>query len=843
VAARLQRAAAPGEVLIGAPTLALVGDVVEVERLEPLELKGKSRPVPAHRLVRVREAPERRPKARFVGRERELAIVRGAWRRVQAEQRCELVTVVADAGVGKSRLVAEALASIEATIVGGRCLPYGEGITYWPVVEVLKQLDVPPPEGVAGVAIRSLLGEAEVVTSAEEIAWAFRKTLEHSSMKRPLVVVFDDIQWGEENFLDLIEHVALLCSGAAILLLCMARPELLDGRSAWPVTLRLEPFGAEEVEQLIPEHLSGELRTKIARTAGGNPLFIEEIVAMAREEAGEVVVPPTLQALLAARIDQLEAGERSVLERGAVEGEIFHRGAIQAMAPDESQVTPRLAALVRKGLIGPAEPQLAGEDGFRFRHLLIRDAAYDALPKAMRAQLHERFASWLQERGVDLVELDELLGYHLEQACRYRTELGVPDATLAKAARSHLAAAGRAAGRRQGVSSAAAASLLGRAAALVPPGETDIALEADLVDALFWAGKFADASQRARANVERAAAVGDRVGGLCASIQDALIRASLGQEGATEELATLAAHALPVFEAARDDVALHLAYGALGQVANARAQMDAMFRAYEEAGLHARRAGLPDRYVGWRHTARFAGTTPFFELLMWQNEQTGERRHVWVRARRAEALAMVGRVDEARAILSELRSELIDRGSVLTLAELDSEVSVDIELLAGDPAAAVEFGEGAFRLLDGLGKRSGQSVALLAEALYADGRLDEAQAWANRAEELGASDDPVTQLRWRAVRAKVLARRGEHAEAERLAREAMALSDETDQLDTQGDAYADLSEVLVLADRPKEAAEALEQALARYERKEDLVKAERARDRLAALRGDGLNPN
>jgi class 3 adenylate cyclase/tetratricopeptide (TPR) repeat protein len=837
VAARLQQAAAPGEVLIGGPTFALVGDAVEVEQVEPLELKGKSRPVLAHRLLRVREARERRHEAPFVGREREVAIVRGAWGRVQAEQRCELVTVVADAGVGKSRLVAEALRSIEATIVRGRCLPYGEGITYWPVVEVLKQLATPPPRGAAGVAIRSLLGEAEVATSAEEIAWAFRKTLEHASTKRPLVVVFDDIQWGEENFLDLIEHVALLSSGGAILLLCMARPELLDGRSAWPVTLRLEPLDAEDVEQLIPERLSDDLRTKIARAAGGNPLFIEEMVAMAGEEEGDVVVPPTLQALLAARLDQLEAAERSVLERGAVEGEIFHRGAIQALAPEETQVTPRLAALVRKGLIGPAEPQLAGEDGFRFRHLLIRDAAYDALPKAVRAQLHERFADWLQDRGASLVELDELLGYHLEQACRYRTELGVPDAILAAAARSHLAAAGRAARRRQGVHSGAAASLLARAAALVPSGEFDIALEADLVDALFWGGKFADASHRARANVERAAAAGHHVGELFGSIQDALIRASLEQEGATEELAALAEHALPVFEAAGDDVALHLAYGALGQVANARAQMDVMFRAYDQAAVHARQAGLPDRFVGWRHTARFAGTTPLSELLLWQTElEAGERRSVWARARRAEALAMLGRSDEARAILSELRAELTDRGSVMTLAEVDSEVSVDIELLAGDPAAAVEVGEDAWRLLDEVGKRSGQSAARLAGAFYVDGRLDEAGAWADRAEELGASDDPVTQLLWRAVRAKVLARRGEHAEAERLARKAVALGDETDQLDTQGDAYADFAEVLVLANRPEGAAEALEQALTRYERKEDLVKAGRARDRLAALR-------
>jgi predicted ATPase len=140
-----------------------------------------------------------------------------------------------------------------------------------------------------------------------------------------------------------------------------------------------------------------------------------------------VVVPPTLQALLAARLDQLETAERNVLERGAIEGEIFHRGALQALAPEEAQVTPRLASLVRKELIRPHKPHLSGEDGFRFRHLLIRDAAYDSLPKAVRAVLHERFAAWLAERGADLVELDEILGYHLEQACSYHAELGMPD--------------------------------------------------------------------------------------------------------------------------------------------------------------------------------------------------------------------------------------------------------------------------------------------------------------------------------------------------------------------------------------------------------------------------------
>ena len=427
VAARLEQAAEPGDVLVGQPTLALVRDAVEVEPIEPLVLKGKSEPVPAYRLLRVLEAPERRHEAVFVGRESELTILQQAWRRAKEERRCELVTLVGEAGVGKSRLVAELVNGIEATVVLGRCLPYGEGITYWAVVEVLKQLDLQPSDGAAAGAIRSLLGETETATSAEEIAWAFRKTLEHAAVELPLVVVFDDIQWGEETFLDLIEHVALLSTGSSILLLCIARPELHERRESWPLTLRLEPLGHKDVEQLIPERVPSALREKIARAAGGNPLFIEEMLAMAVEAEGEVVVPPTLQALLAARLDQLETRERSVLERGAVEGEIFHRGAVQALGPDDdSQVTPRLAALVRKQLIRPDRQQFSGEDAFRFRHLLIRDAAYDALPKSVRAELHQRFADWLEVHGAGLVELDELLGYHLEQAYGYRIELDHP---------------------------------------------------------------------------------------------------------------------------------------------------------------------------------------------------------------------------------------------------------------------------------------------------------------------------------------------------------------------------------------------------------------------------------
>ena len=741
VAARLEQAAQPGEVLIEGPTLALVRDAVEVDPVESLELKGKSQPVPAFRLVRVRDVTERRHDARFVGRERELALLQETWERVRAEQRCELVTVVGEAGVGKSRLVAEALEPIEGTVVRGRCLPYGEGITYWPVVEVLKQLELIPEDEDAAVRIRSLLGETEISTSAEEIAWAFRKTVEQAAAERPLIVVFDDIQWGDEPFRDLIEHVALLSTGRPILLLCMARPELTERRPTWPVTLRLEPLRAEAVDELIPDRLSDELRERIARAAGGNPLFIEEMLTMAGKGDGDVVVPPTLRALLAARLDQLEPAERSVLERGAIEGEIFHRSAVQALLPDEGQVTPRLAALVRKELIRPDRPLYAEDDGFRFRHLLIRDAAYDALPKATRAELHARFASWLEQHGTELVELDELLGYHLEQACTYRAELDMPrDDDLATAARRSLTAGGRRAARRQDYG--AAASLLERAAALQSQSEIDLALETELREVLFWAGRKDEALRRADALAARASAAGDRVGELCGRLH----RAMLLVDEEPESLASLVEEALPVFEDAGDDLALYIGYSALAEVSDLRGRLDASLRASERAFTHAERAGHePSSSLSTLASCRFFGTTPVSELLAWLDEiEPRAGRDQFLRAARAWSLAMLGRFDEARGILAEARAEQLERGGGIVLANLFSFESVGVELLAGDPAAAAEFGAEGFRLHEESGQQGflALAAAFMAEVAYELEQLEEAEAWAARAaESLRATTD------------------------------------------------------------------------------------------------------
>ena len=372
VAARLEQAAQPGEILIGEETLALVRDAVETEPVEPLELKGKAEPVPAYRLVAVREAPERRHETPFVGRSRELELAAGGLAARVEERRCELVTVVGDAGVGKSRLVASSSPRSRRGSSRGRCLPYGEGITYWPVVEVVKQLDALPvrpgrgrsdPLAARRDASEGTIGRGDRLGVPQAARGAGAERRSSSSSTTSTGARRRSSTWSSTS--------PSSRPSAPILLLCMARPELLERRPHWPVALRLEPLGGADVDELIPRDdrrttcASGS-RAPPAATRSSSPRWWR----WRTEPDGEVAVPPTLQALLAARLDQLEPSERRVLERGAVEGEVFHRGAVQALAPDEAQVTaaPRLAR--PQGAHPARPPQLPDDDAFRFRHLL-----------------------------------------------------------------------------------------------------------------------------------------------------------------------------------------------------------------------------------------------------------------------------------------------------------------------------------------------------------------------------------------------------------------------------------------------------------------------------------------
>jgi class 3 adenylate cyclase len=827
VAARLQQAAEPDEVLIGKSTLILVRDAVETTETEPLALKGKAKPVEAFRLLSVHEI-ETRPGPRFVGRERELALISEAWERTKSEQRCELVTIAGEAGVGKSRLVAEALATIDAPIVQGRCPSYGQGITYWPVVETLKQLDALPSEAAAAAALRALLGESDGSTSPEEIAWAFRKLLEEQA---PLVVVFDDIQWGEETFLDLIEYAALLSSGAAVLLLCLARPDLTERRPTWPVALRLEPLANEDVDRLLPATISVAQREQIRQASGGNPLFVTEMVAMAGETGRDVAVPPTLKALLTARLDQLEPLERSLLERGAVEGEVFHRGAVRALAPDEPDVTPRLAALVRKQLIWPDNSLFAADDAFRFRHVLIRDAAYDGLSKARRAKLHNELADWLEDRGRGLIELDEVLGFHLEEATRYKQELGEPDPALAERGGDRLAVAGRRALSRG--DDRAAVSLLERALELIRPSRFDVHLEVDLADVL-GRTEPQKAVVVADTAADRARELGLATDESLARVVAANARVWSDPGASLDELEGLARAALPLLEGAEDHAGLAHVWYALGfSVANSRCRLEEHVYASEQAMHHAELAGQPRHHLFHLDGALAFGPRPADEALESLDAAMGDSRYPHALLARAYLLAQLGRFDEAREVAHEQAErlrELTGEGHEAWLGW--------IARFEGDDEGAVHQ----FRVYCDALREHGQVAALstfgpeLARSLCALGRHHEAERWAQLGRELGNEQDLFTQALWRQAQALVDSYRGDNDQAERLAREAVAILEPTDVLNEQAEAFRDLAEVLGAAGQTNEAAAALEQALDRYERKRNLVMAERVRERLAELR-------
>jgi class 3 adenylate cyclase/tetratricopeptide (TPR) repeat protein len=829
VAARLEQAADPGEVLVGAPTRALAGAAVEVEELQPLALKGKSDPVAAFRLLGVGEAAARSHDSLLVGRTGELAVLREAWERANLNESCELVTVVGEPGVGKSRLVDEALAPIGVRVVWARCLPYGAQITYWPVVEVIKRPGALPNDPFAAAAIHSLLGESEQGSSAEEIAWAFRKLLAEQA---PLVVVFDDIQWGADTFLDLVEHVALLSAGAPLLLVCMARQELLDRRPAWPVGVRLQPLDDDAVGALIGDRVPVGLRDRIAKAAAGNPLFVTEMLAIAGERGDEVEVPPTLRALLAARLDQLDPSERRIIERGSVEGEVFHRGAVQTLTPEEPNVTPRLAGLVRRELIRPHPAQLSGEDGFRFRHLLIRDAAYEALPKATRADLHERFAAWLEQHGGELVELDEILGYHLEQAASYLEELGQPSSALALAAGERLGAAGRRAYWRG--DSRSATGLLERALALTRPHRLDLRLEVALAEALYWSD-IPRAIDVADTAAERATAADDPAGAALARTVAAMMRFSAGQ-GSLEDLERVSREALPLVEAARDDDGAAIVWDALGEVANVRSRYEDWAEALEKASRHAHRAGHGMVGALFPGVALTMGPRPASEALARLDafilEQGRPVAHPGDLLLRGLLLSMLDRFEEAWAVAVPANDHARELGFPTWGGWLG-----EIALLEGDHEAAATHLREACEALEASGNTGNLSTAApkLGRALCALGRYDEAELLAQQGRDLGDPEDISTQQTWRQAQALVHSARGHHAEAELLAREAVDLSLRSDSLFYRGNAYSDLAEVLEAAGRRDEASAAFREAIECYERKEVIPLARRTRDRLASL--------
>jgi class 3 adenylate cyclase len=520
VAARLEQAAGPDEILLGEVTYRLVRDAVSVAPAQPVQAKGKSEPLRAYRLLGLVDDASTRPprlRRRIVGRDRDLQSLERVFSDLVLERRSAMVTIVGQPGVGKSRLAEEfvALVVADATVLSGRCLAYGEGVTFWALAEIVRQAaairDEDTQERARARLLQLLDGEEDAVliaervgqaigltsgtASAHEIAWAIRRLFEALARRRPVVLLIDDLQWAEPTFLDVLATLAEGIEDAPILLLCLARPELLEGRGTSGATIQLDPLGETESMRLIDEvlgeaSLSSQAREGIVRVAGGNPLFVEELLAMLIEEGrlqredGEwlltedlarIAIPPTVNAVLAARLERLGTRERAAIERGSIEGQVFHRGAVVKLSPQEARsgVQRDLETVVDKDLIEPAEAAFSDETAFRFRHILTRDAAYAAMPKKLRAELHQRFARWLEERAGDrIAEYEEILGYHLEQAYGLRAELALVDGSgreLARAAARRLASAGQRALARGDLP--AARSLFARTSTLLPPGD------------------------------------------------------------------------------------------------------------------------------------------------------------------------------------------------------------------------------------------------------------------------------------------------------------------------------------------------------------------------------------
>jgi len=475
IAARLQQAAGPGEIVLGPAVRRLTAGFVEVEDRGPLELKGRPEPIWTWRAVCSLDAPRRRSAAWFVGREQELELLHNALARAMRDRRAQLVTVYGDAGVGKSRLVHEFTEGVErATVLLGRALPYGESVTYAPLASMIKSSagitdDAPAAEAFERLrscceseAVADLLAVALGVLGATddghgpgELTWAVTLWAEQLADAQPLVLVFEDVQWAEESLLGIIEHLARSLRRSPALIVCLARPDLLDTRPSWgggnprALALELGPLSAEESAELVDALLAGASvppgqRALALEKAEGNPLFLEETARMLAEDAGATPrrIPDSVQALIAARIDDLEPDAKRVLQRAALVGRVFWRGALDALSPD-LDVAAALDRLLEREVIAP-EPHssIPGERAFRFTHGLTRDVAHGMVTKAERAENHRRVAQWISERASD--ELADVYAHHLDVSARLVAELqGSVPADLAHEAAAALERSGR----------------------------------------------------------------------------------------------------------------------------------------------------------------------------------------------------------------------------------------------------------------------------------------------------------------------------------------------------------------------------------------------------------------
>jgi DNA-binding SARP family transcriptional activator len=846
IASRLEQAAGADEIVVGELAARLIDHAARLEPLGELAIKGRREAVRAFRLLEIELATPvfgRRLDATLVGRKRELAALRRALKRAVDGSRAQVVVVVGAPGVGKTRLANELVRRArDVTALSGRCLSYGEGITYWPLREVVRQA----PESEEREAVDEAL-EAETPPPAPEIAWRFRKLCEAIASEQPLVLVFDDLHWAEPTFLELVEHLADKGEGA-MLVVCAAREELRHDRPSFlegnenAEHIVLEPLAVEETEAVL-ESLGGAVlesdqRRRVLETSEGNPLFLEQLLALALEGGlGERALPETIQSLLAARLDRLGPGERAVLERGAVVGKEFTADDVMSLIDPEAAPTAaaHLRTLSERGFIRPR-----GDSAHSFRHVLVQQAVYRAAPKRLRAELHERFADRLDATAKDLAELDEFVGHHLEQAFRLRAELGESDrrtARLAEESGRRLGAAGVRALKRADVP--ATTSLLARATALLPSDDPSHgALLVDLGLTLHASDDVDRATALLKQVVAASRASGDRRTEMRARIELEYMEVQRQPRKTADELLNATAEGVPVFEAAGDHRAVGRALLLSGWVRGGRRGSHRSQAEAAEGALvryeRARWSTAP--CLGEIAAALYWGPVPVDAAIARCEELL--RDHAPDRAGRAYVLTFLGGLAAQRSDFDGAREHTASAKAILESLGLHgpartywAQVVSEIELLAQGRTAAEELLRGLCDTWIQLGQHSrlSSTASELADVLVSGGSVDEADEWTTLARTYTAEDDVHAEVRWYPVRAKIHAHRGELSLASDAARQSLRLSEMTDDLNRRAKVSCDVAEVHRLSGRPRDASSALRLAVRLYQRKGNLAAASAVR--------------
>lgn len=860
-AVMLAEAAEPGQILISRQTQELAAAAIETESAGPDRFILQSAQATVRPLALRLDVP-------LVGRDEELRRLAAACAMASQEQVTTLVTVIGEAGIGKTRLVyeIERWHGHEMTVLTGRCLPYGEGITFWPLREVIRQAsgghDSPDKIKVlldgqadaAEVAARLSLAVGpgnQGRLDGAEIFWAARRLLETLARSRPLLVVFEDLHWAESTFLDLVESLAVQQGRSPLVLVCVARPELLEQRPAWAAgierahSIELTPLAEGSAAALL-DSLTGDqgippsTRARLLETAAGNPLYLEQLAASLSEQAGSEiwpVLPPTIQALLGARLQRLGPGASSVLARAAVVGKDFGVQAVRELLPPEARgpLSRNLQTLVAKGLVQHEPSDRRPGEEYSFRHILIQEAAYRAIPKSLRAELHHRLADWLEYVLWDpTTQRPEILGYHLEQSVRYLSELRPAEAQsspLSRRAAAHLENAGRAAHDRGDV--LAAVNLLTRAAALLPRDDAALArLYTSLGTALTEAGRL----EKARATLDEAqsiaAANGDEVQRARARVQALLSGLKLAPNKAAAEIAQALPELRSDFARGPDEVGLCQTLQLEAAMNWNHARSAAAEEAWRRAAEYARRANDRRQLIeilGWLASAALWGPTPASEGIRRCEDYLEEignhpRGQAVVLLHMAGLYAMQDMVEIAHVILSRAKSLLDTLGPTMTAAV--TQPAAFIAMLAGDPVTAEMHLRLEYESLSQMGDKGtlATTAALLARAIAAQGekRYTEATKLISISQEVAADEDIGAQIICQGLSARILADRGRHAEAVELSSSAVALAEQTDQLSPRADALLDLAQVLAASGRVSEAHAAATQALDLYQRKGNL---------------------